>query len=68
MQNIWNSRAQWLHSLGLHPDREVLAPVGQAVGQAADKFGQAAGGMDLPGLLALAAALRRIRGWLGSPP
>ena len=59
MQNVWNSIAQWLHSLGLHPDREVLAPVGQAVGQAADKFGQMAGGMDLPGLMALAAAL----GW-----
>lgn len=59
MQNFWNSIMQWLHSLGLHPDREVLAPVGQAVGQAADKFGQVAGGMDLPGLMALAAAL----GW-----
>ena len=55
MQNVWNSIVQWLHSLGLHPDREVLAPVGQA----ADKFGQVASGMDLPGLMALAAAL----GW-----
>lgn len=59
MQNFLNSMAQWLHSLGLHPDREVLAPLGQAAGQAVDKFGQVAGGMDLSGLLALAAAL----GW-----
>ena len=55
MQNFWNSAMQWLHSLGLHPDRELLAPLGQA----ADRLGEAAAGMDLPGLLALAAAL----GW-----
>lgn len=59
MQNVWNSIVQWLHGLGLHPDREVLAPLGQAAGQAVDKFGQVAGGMDLPGLMALAVAL----GW-----
>ena len=59
MQNFWNSIVQWLHSLGLHPDRALLEPLGQAAGQAADQLGQAAGGMDLPGLLALAAAL----GW-----
>lgn len=59
MQNFWNSAMQWLHSLGLHPDRELLAPLGQAAGQAADRLGEAAGRMDLPGLLALAAAL----GW-----
>lgn len=48
MQNFWDSTVQWLHSLGLHPEREVL-----------ESLSQAAGGMDLPGLLALAAAL----GW-----
>ncbi|MEG2630733.1 MAG: DUF4126 domain-containing protein, partial [Comamonas sp.] len=55
MQNVWNSIVQWLHSLGLHPDPAVLAPLGEA----ADRIGQAAGGMDLASLLALAAAL----GW-----
>lgn len=55
MQNVWNSIVQWLHSLGLHPDPAVLAPLGEA----AERIGQAAGGMDLASLLALAAAL----GW-----
>ena len=46
---------QWLHGLGLHVGPGAAA----AVGQAADAAGQAAARMDLPQLLALAAAL----GW-----
>lgn len=59
MQDFTDHLIQWLHGLGLHPGREVLTPLGQAADQAAERIGAAASGMDLPSLLALAAAL----GW-----
>ena len=46
---------QWLHGMGLHLGPDSAA----ALGQAAQSAGQAAARMDMPQLLALAAAL----GW-----
>lgn len=61
--SIWDSFLQWLHRVGLHPDREVVERAGTAVldsaSDVATTVGQAASGMDMAGLLALAAAL----GW-----
>lgn len=63
MQSIWDSITQWFHSIGLHPDREVVERAGTAVldsaSDVASTVSQAASGMDMAGLLALAAAL----GW-----
>ncbi|MGE8396395.1 MAG: DUF4126 domain-containing protein [Comamonas sp.] len=63
MNSIWDSITQWFHSIGLHPDREVVERAGTAVlngaSDVASTVGQAASGMDMAGLLALAAAL----GW-----
>ena len=63
MSDLWNSVIQWLHRLGLHPDPDVVRQAGDAVSQGAgavaDTMGRVAAGMDMPGLLALAAAL----GW-----
>lgn len=63
MSEIWNTFLQWLHSMGLHPDGDAMERTGTAVldgaGQVATTVGQAASGMDMASLLALAAAL----GW-----
>ena len=63
MQSIWDSITQWFHTIGLHPDREVVERAGTAVldsaSDVASPVRQAASGMDMAGLLALAAAL----GW-----
>lgn len=63
MNDISNTLLQWLHRIGLHPDRShmehtstVLRHTGEAVSQTAN---QAIHYMDMPSLLALAAAL----GW-----
>lgn len=63
MNQYWQSFLQWLHSVGLHPDREAVERAGSAMldsaGNVATSVGQAASGMDMAGLMALAAAL----GW-----
>ena len=63
MTSIWDSFLQWLHTIGLHPDRDVVERAGTAVldsaTEVANTVGQAASGMDMASLLALAAAL----GW-----
>lgn len=63
MNHIWDTILQWLHSVGLHPDREAMEQAGNAVlsgaSEVASTVSQAASGMDMAGLLALAAAL----GW-----
>lgn len=63
MNSIWDSFLQWLHTIGLHPDREAVERAGTAVldsaSEVANTVGQAASGMDMASLLALAAAL----GW-----
>ena len=63
MNNVWDSILQWLHSVGLHPNREAVEQAGTAVlnsaSDVATTVGQAASGMDVASLLALAAAL----GW-----
>ena len=63
MNNVWDSILQWLHSVGLHPNREAVEQAGTAVLNSASDVavtvGQAASGMDVASLLALAAAL----GW-----
>ncbi|MEO8249819.1 MAG: DUF4126 domain-containing protein [Burkholderiales bacterium] len=48
METFWLDIVQWLHSIGLHPDADFAAGVANAAGK-----------MDMPSLLALAAAL----GW-----
>lgn len=63
MNSIWDAITQWFHTTGLHPDREVVERAGTAVldsaSEVATTVSQAASGMDMAGLLALAAAL----GW-----
>ena len=63
MNNIWDTFLQWLHTIGLHPDREVVERAGTAVldsaSDVAATVSQAASGMDMASLLALSAAL----GW-----
>ena len=63
MNSIWNSIIDWLHRVGLHPDPDTVERAGSAVvdsaTHAAQAVGQAASGMDMASLLALAAAL----GW-----
>ncbi|WP_284335901.1 DUF4126 domain-containing protein [Comamonas sp. NoAH] len=63
MTELWNTLLEWLHSVGLHPDREVIERAGTAVldsaSEMASTVGQATSGMDMASLLALAAAL----GW-----
>lgn len=63
MTELWNTLLEWLHSVGLHPDREVIERAGTAVLDSASGMastvGQATSGMDMASLLALAAAL----GW-----
>ncbi|MBP7451193.1 MAG: DUF4126 domain-containing protein [Ottowia sp.] len=62
--NDWlQTVVQWLHSIGIHPTTDAAAAVGDAVGQAGAAVGGAVAPvvakMDMPSLLALAAAL----GW-----
>ena len=63
MTDLWNPLLQWLHRVGLHPDRAEVERAGAAVLDSATgvahTVGQAASGMDMASLLALAAAL----GW-----
>ena len=63
MNDLWNTLLQWLHRVGLHPDRAEVERAGAAVLDSvtgvAHTVGQAASGMDMASLLALAAAL----GW-----
>ena len=63
MNDFWNSVLQWLHTLGLHPDKDAVQKAGDAVAQGAgavaDTVSRVASGMDMASLLALAAAL----GW-----
>ena len=52
MDALWPSIVQWLHTLGLHVDAGVARDVADGMAQATQK-------LDMPGLVALAAAL----GW-----
>ena len=60
--DIWNTIVNWLHSIGLHVDKDTAQSVGQAadqVGQVVAQAGQAVSQWDWSSLMALAAAL----GW-----
>lgn len=63
MDEVIQSLVQWLHRMGIHPDHDTAAAVGDAVGQAGAAVGDAVAPvvaqMDMPALIALAAAL----GW-----
>lgn len=63
MNSFWDTFLQWLHRVGLHPDREVVEQATQVVqahaSEVAATVSQAASTMDMASLLALAAAL----GW-----
>ncbi len=63
MEALIQGLVQWLHRIGIHPDGETAAAVGEAVGQAGAAVGGAVAPvvatLDMPALLALAAAL----GW-----
>ncbi|QTD45927.1 DUF4126 domain-containing protein [Ottowia testudinis] len=63
MQDIIQHIVQWLHGMGIHPNADTAAAVGHAVGQAGATVGGAVAPvvakMDMPSLMALAAAL----GW-----
>ena len=63
MQELIQNIVQWLHGMGIHPNADTAAAVGHAVGQAGATVGDAVAPvvakMDMPSLLALAAAL----GW-----
>lgn len=52
MESLWHGIVQWLHAVGIHLDSRVLSQVGPVAAEAP-------GRMDLPSLVALAAAL----GW-----
>ena len=57
MNDLWNTLLQWLHRVGLHPDRTAVEQAGGAVldsaSAAAAGVGQAVGSMDMASLLAL---------------
>ena len=57
MQDLIGHLVQWLHTLGIHPGGATAAAVGDAAGQVGAAVGQAAAGLDMPALVALAAAL-----------
>ena len=67
MTDYWNAFLQWLHTVGLHPNRDAVEQAARQAGDAmasaggtvADTAGKALSGMDMASLLALAAAL----GW-----
>ena len=50
MDTLWFNIVQWLHTLGLHVDGGTARAVGDAAATATAQ-------LDMPGLLALAAAL-----------
>ena len=50
---------QWLHGIGIHVAPQTADAAGQVAGQVGDAVGRAAATLDMPGLMALAAAL----GW-----
>jgi hypothetical protein len=52
MSDTWNGFTQWLHRIGIHPDPGTVSAVGDTANAAIAK-------LDMPSLLALAAAL----GW-----
>ena len=52
MSDTWDGLIQWLHKIGLHPDPSTVSAVGDTANAAIAK-------LDMPSLLALAAAL----GW-----
>ncbi len=56
MDTIWPDIVQWLHTAGLHVDKSAAAQVGAVVREGATSV---ASQLDMPSLLALAAAL----GW-----
>ncbi|MDO5691140.1 MAG: DUF4126 domain-containing protein [Pseudomonadota bacterium] len=63
MEDLIQTLVQWLHTVGIHPNHETAVAVGDAVGQAGAAVGGAVAPvvakMDMPALIALAAAL----GW-----
>ena len=63
MEDLIQQLVQWLHTTSIHPSHETAAAVGDAVGQAGAAVGGAVAPvvarMDMPALMALAAAL----GW-----
>ena len=56
MDGVWQGFTDWLHRLGLHWDGRAVQDLGAQVGEGVSS---AASHLDMPGLLALAAAL----GW-----
>lgn len=56
METLWQDIVQWLHTAGLHVDKSAAAQVGAVVSEGATAV---ASKLDMPSLLALAAAL----GW-----
>lgn len=60
MDALWTTLVNWLHGLGLHAGAGVVHEVG---GQVVDGVSAAAGQLDMPSLLALAAALGWVSGF-----
>jgi hypothetical protein len=60
MEALWNDLINWLHGLGLHAGGGVLGEVSEQVGAG---VGAAASQLDMPSLLALAAALGWVSGF-----
>ena len=59
MSTLIDAFIQWLHGLGLHVAPQTADAAGRMADQVGDAVGRATAGLDMPGLLALAAAL----GW-----
>ena len=57
MDALWLQIVQWLHTVGLHIDSGTAQAVAEGAARATQQ-------LDMPGLLALAAAL----GWIALPP
>ena len=60
MDALWTTLVNWLHGLGLHAGTGVVHEVG---GQVAEGVSAAASQLDMPSLLALAAALGWVSGF-----
>lgn len=60
MDTLWTTLVNWLHGLGLHAGTGVVNEVG---GQVAEGVSAAASQLDMPSLLALAAALGWVSGF-----
>ncbi len=60
MDALWTTLVNWLHGLGLHAGTGVVHEVG---GQVVDGVSAAASQLDMPSLLALAAALGWVSGF-----